>query len=129
MQLFFLCSAFAGLTAFFLWALKPPDVIVDHYSPELRLAMDAHLIIFELARYEEQIAPMPEGASIAPIVRRTPKSLARREILDPWGRPYFICSPRRINQTVCSFGRDGTPGGTGADSDIVLDDYLNRWPH
>jgi general secretion pathway protein G len=40
--------------------------------------------------------------------------------LDPWGRPYIYKSPGEHGEfDISSFGRDGTPGGTGEDADIV----------
>lgn len=41
---------------------------------------------------------------------------------DPWGRPYLYKSPGDKNATsydLLTYGRDGKPGGTGEDTDIV----------
>ncbi|WP_211461464.1 type II secretion system major pseudopilin GspG [Collimonas silvisoli] len=41
--------------------------------------------------------------------------------LDPWGHPYLYRTPgARGEMEVVSYGRDGQPGGTGEDADIVL---------
>ena len=41
---------------------------------------------------------------------------------DPWGRPYLYASPGERNPLtydLSSNGRDGQPGGTGEDADVV----------
>ena len=39
---------------------------------------------------------------------------------DPWGRPYLYKQPgTNAELDLSSFGRDGRPGGTGEDADIV----------
>jgi len=40
--------------------------------------------------------------------------------LDPWDKPYLYKSPGEHGEVdVFSYGRDGTPGGTGEDADIT----------
>jgi general secretion pathway protein G len=40
--------------------------------------------------------------------------------VDPWGRPYIYKAPgTKGDFDVVSLGRDGRPGGTGEDADIV----------
>ena len=42
--------------------------------------------------------------------------------LDPWGQPYRYESPGEVNPSsydLTSYGRDGKPGGTGEDADLV----------
>lgn len=42
--------------------------------------------------------------------------------LDPWGRPYVYRSPGEVNVAtydLLSYGRDGKPGGSGEDADIM----------
>src|ERR687887_2299409 len=42
--------------------------------------------------------------------------------LDPWGRPYIYKSPGDVNPQgydLLTSGRDGQPGGSGADADIT----------
>lgn len=39
---------------------------------------------------------------------------------DPWGKPYIYRTPgARGDYELVSFGRDGVPGGTGDNADIV----------
>jgi general secretion pathway protein G len=41
-------------------------------------------------------------------------------LADPWKKPYIYSNPgRAATYEVMSFGRDGQPGGTGEDADIV----------
>lgn len=40
--------------------------------------------------------------------------------LDPWNKPYLYKSPGQHGDVdVFSYGRDGTPGGTGEDADVT----------
>lgn len=40
--------------------------------------------------------------------------------LDPWDKPYLYKSPGEHGEAdIYSYGRDGTPGGTGEDADIT----------
>jgi general secretion pathway protein G len=46
--------------------------------------------------------------------------LRKRVPLDPWGKPYVYRFPgERSEFDLVSLGRDGQPGGSGADEDIV----------
>jgi general secretion pathway protein G len=40
--------------------------------------------------------------------------------LDPWGRPYLYRSPGQggADYDLLSYGKDGAPGGSGADADV-----------
>ena len=40
--------------------------------------------------------------------------------LDPWGKPYLYTSPgKKSDFDLASYGRDGQPGGSGEDADIL----------
>ena len=40
--------------------------------------------------------------------------------LDPWGKPYFYRMPgAKRDYELMSYGRDGAPGGTGDNADII----------
>ena len=42
--------------------------------------------------------------------------------LDPWGRPYLYRRPGQAGSEydLLTFGRDGVPGGSGEDADIIV---------
>jgi general secretion pathway protein G len=41
-------------------------------------------------------------------------------LIDPWKKPYIYSNPGKASAyEVMSFGRDGQPGGTGEDADIM----------
>lgn len=67
----------------------------------------------------------PEGLAA---LRTAPAGLARwdgpyleKQVpLDPWGRPYiYRCPGEKREYDLLSYGRDGAPGGSGDDADIV----------
>ncbi len=39
---------------------------------------------------------------------------------DPWGRPYRYTAPAPGGYVLSTLGRDGRPGGTGKDADVVV---------
>jgi len=43
------------------------------------------------------------------------------DLLDPWGRKYILIIPgeKNFDFDLVSYGRDGRPGGTGEDEDVV----------
>lgn len=61
------------------------------------------------------------SAGVSPMNWRGP--YLRKEVpLDPWDRPYVYVSPGERNPgsyDLMTFGRDGKPGGTELDADIV----------
>ncbi len=48
-------------------------------------------------------------------------------VKDPWNRFYFICSDDQSELRICSYGKDGKPGGINEDQDFYLDDK-ESWP-
>ncbi len=42
-------------------------------------------------------------------------------LIDPWGRQYVLIIPgqKNVDFDVVSYGKDGQPGGTGEDQDII----------
>ena len=43
------------------------------------------------------------------------------DIIDPWGNPFEVLSPGRINASfdIVSWGEDGEPGGDGENEDVT----------
>lgn len=57
------------------------------------------------------IEPVPSNWKTGGYIERLPK--------DPWGNPYVYANPGvHAEVDVMSYGRDGKPGGSGADADI-----------
>lgn len=76
---------------------------------ELRLegiARDLHRYTVEHGRFPDTLSQI--------------ESVAPRSIVDGWGRP-FRYSVTDGFFSVCSYGRDGVPGGDGLDEDICCE--------
>lgn len=43
-------------------------------------------------------------------------------LIDPWGNPYILIIPgqKNFDFDIVSYGKDGQPGGTGEDADIIV---------
>lgn len=56
----------------------------------------------------------------SPDMRNYPKGgYLKKDPKDPWGRPYIYTYPGEHGEyDVRTYGRDGQPGGTGADQDL-----------
>jgi general secretion pathway protein G len=71
------------------------------------------------------------GQDLTILLQEIPESSykpAKEElIMDPWGRPYFICQGEDGTDRICSLGRDGREGGEGENADFQLDDE-RTWP-
>ncbi|MFC4726500.1 type II secretion system major pseudopilin GspG [Glycocaulis abyssi] len=87
------------------------------------LATSLDLFRLDIGRYpttEEGlaalVAPAPalEARWAGPYVRRGELPA------DPWGRPYIYRPASGGGFELVSYGRDGEPGGTGEDRDIVI---------
>ena len=86
----------------------------------LEKALDTYRL--DVGRYpttEEGLqALMVAPASVA--ARWSGPYLKRESPLDPWGRPYVYRAPGANGEyEVISYGKDGQPGGSGVDADIV----------
>ena len=55
------------------------------------------------------------------------RGIKEDQVLDPWKKPYFICSDESGNRQICSYGSDGVPGGSGDAVDFYLTDQ-SSWP-
>jgi general secretion pathway protein G len=82
-------------------------------------ALDAYRI--DLGRYpssEQGLAALTAAASENPRYRGP--YLSKAVPLDPWSRPYNYRSPGQHGEyDLWSYGRDGQPGGSGDDADLV----------
>jgi hypothetical protein len=60
--------------------------------------------------------PPPNEGWVEALVRL---QVLERQPLDPWGNPY-VYESNGADVELLSWGRDGAPGGDGADQDVVL---------
>lgn len=72
---------------------------------------------------EQGLAALREKPTRAPVPANWRGPYLRKDVPnDPWGRPYLYRFPGERNATafdLSSLGRDGKPGGSGEDADIV----------
>jgi general secretion pathway protein G len=72
---------------------------------------------------EQGLQALRVKPSIPPIPANWRGPYLRKDVpLDPWGRPYIYRFPGERNPggyDLISLGRDGKPGGSGEDADIV----------
>jgi len=71
------------------------------------------------------------GEDLTILLQEIPESSyspAKEElVLDPWGKPYFMCQGEDGSDRICSYGKDKEEGGEGEDADFQLDDD-RTWP-
>ncbi len=79
--------------------------------------------------YELDNDVLSEGASLEALCQSsaTWRGIKKEQVMDPWKRPYFICSDNSGARQICTYGADGLPGGTGQNSDFYLSDQ-SSWP-
>lgn len=83
-------------------------------------------------RYEFDYPPLEEGQPLTILSESSPEHEGWRPIdsdlvMDPWKKPYFICSDDTGKRQICSYGSDGQPGGEGTAADFYLTDK-SSWP-
>lgn len=63
----------------------------------------------------------PAGMTLSVLTQGSTPYLKPADLLDPWGRPYVLIVPGRgiAIFNIVSYGREGMPGGEGADADII----------
>jgi general secretion pathway protein G len=72
---------------------------------------------------EQGLQALREKPSRGPVPLNWRGPYLRKDVpADPWGRPYLYKSPGDRNTSaydLSSLGRDGKPGGTGEDGDVI----------
>ena len=85
-----------------------------------RSRAEIRLLAAKLEAFASDTGDFPaELAELSFPAGEDPRPYAReRELLDPWGRPYYyrILEEKR-SALVFTLGRDGVPGGRGPDAD------------
>ncbi len=84
-----------------------------------------------LQQFEDIVGSLNEGDSLELLTKKQENAnwdpVDEELLKDPWNRFYFICSDPSGQQHICSYGKDGNPGGEGENSDFYLDDKAS-WP-
>lgn len=83
-------------------------------------------------RYEFDNPPLEEGAELTALSENNPdvpgwRPVSRDLIMDPWKKPYFVCTDDQGRRQICSYGADGQPGGEDKSADYYLTDP-SSWP-
>ncbi len=99
-----------------------------------RLAVQSSSKQLQMAweRYEFDHEPIPEGNDLEVLTKKSEENpnwrpIDKKLVLDPWNKPYFICSGADGSRQICSNGADGSPGGAGQNADFMLTDS-STWP-
>ena len=98
-------------------------------AKRLQVKASATILEVNLQRYALENGNLSDGTSLEILTQNsaTWKALKPDQILDPWKKPYFICSDNAANSQICSYGADGKPGGSGENGDFFLSDQ-SSWP-
>jgi general secretion pathway protein G len=88
------------------------------------LALDAYRLDNDgYPTTEQGLAALRTIPTAEPLPARWRGPYVRKDVpADPWGHPYRYLAPGEANPTsydLISFGRDGQPGGTGEDADLI----------
>jgi len=120
-------------------------MVFSHVGDAKRSAARAQIELFGLAleAYRLDNDYYPSSAQGLDALRAAPQGepqarnwrgpyLRKTVPIDPWGRPYIYKSPGDANPQgydLLSFGRDGQPGGSGEDADVMSwESALGRKP-
>ena len=81
-----------------------------------------HTFRLDYERYPESLDELVERPGDVPEEKWEPPALKRKNLIDPWGRPYLYKYPGDHSDTyfdLCTLGKDGQEGGEGEDADVV----------
>ncbi len=107
--------------------LNPTEQIQN--AKRLQIKSTATTLEANLTRYELENGALADGSKLTALTQKTGTwaGLKEDQVLDPWKKPYHICSDNSGNRNICSYGSDGVPGGKGEAEDFYLTDQ-NSWP-
>ena len=107
--------------------LNPTEQIQN--AKRLQIKSMATTLEANMTRYELENGALADGTKLSVLTQKTGTwaGLKEDQVLDPWKRPYFICSDNSGNRQICSYGSDGVPGGKGEAEDFFLTDQ-SSWP-
>ena len=98
-------------------------------AKKLQVKAAATTLEANLSRYELENGDLSDGSKLSVLTEGTAnwKGLKSDQVLDPWKKPYFICTDNAGTRHICSYGSDGVPGGKGESTDFYLTDE-SSWP-
>ena len=98
-------------------------------AKKLQIKAAATTLEASWSRYELENGNLSDGAKLSVLSQSTGtwRGLKEEQTLDPWKKPYFICTDNSGNRQICSYGSDGVPGGQGENADFYLSDE-SSWP-
>ena len=98
-------------------------------AKKLQIKASATTLEAGWSRYELENGNLSDGAKLTILTQSTDnwRGLKEDQVLDPWKKPYFICSDNAGTRQICTYGSDGVPGGKGESADFYLSDE-SSWP-
>ncbi len=95
----------------------------------LQVRQAASILETHLHRYELENQTINDGQPLTILTQSNGiwKGIKQELIMDPWKKPYFICSSTNGERHICTYGSDGVPGGKGQNEDFYLTDQ-SSWP-
>ena len=98
-------------------------------AKKLQVKSAATTLDANMSRYELENGNLSDGTSLDILTQNTAswRGLKKDQVLDPWKKPYFICTDNAGSRQICSYGSDGVQGGRGEGADFYLTDE-SSWP-
>jgi general secretion pathway protein G len=108
------------------------DFGITDDAKRLAVKNSSHQLQMHWERYEFGNPPLEDGISLELLTQKneqdpTFRPVNRDLVLDPWKRPYFICTDENSQRQICSYGADGIMGGEGQNADYMLTNEAS-WP-
>ena len=115
------------MASIILVSISPKDVLDS--AKALQVKTQSKDLEIHLQRYEIENESLEEGAELSILAQNADgwRAIKEESTIDPWRRAYFLCSDNAGVRQICSYGADGTAGGTGVDTDFYLTDK-SSWP-
>jgi len=108
------------------------DFGIADNAKRLAVKNTAKVLQIQWERYEFSNTPLQDGETLEKLTQKSPDlmsftPISKESILDPWKKPYFICTDSSGQRQLCSYGADGQMGGDGQNADFMLTDEAT-WP-
>lgn len=98
----------------------------------LQLRAQSTGLKMDLGRYQDEFGSVEDNTPLSVMAKRDPEhpswtALNEKDVLDPWGTPYYTCRDPEGEQQICTRGPDKKEGGEGKDADFMLT-REDLWP-